>query len=237
MRHTTKTAAALAAFALLASCRDGDPQSPAAGADGASGTTATPETSYTVIGEPHVFGPGRWALTAFGDPDAPMPVFNVPAGFQGRESWVWTDEDGPRSFGQVAYMAVTRVLRNPCDFSTAYRPGRTVENLATALAAQKRTTTTEPVAVTVDGYDGLYLELTTPSQLDRRCRTGEGVVIFESGNDDDRGLEPSVTDRYWILDVRGHRVVIAALTRRHANPETVELLTGLVEGTSFVEAG
>ena len=88
-------------------------------------------------------------MHADGDPEAPLAVFDVPAGYQGRE-----DSSGPttsstsRCPGQLLYQAPTRVFADPCDIDRpSPRVGPTVEDLAEALAAQKRTTTTRPVPV------------------------------------------------------------------------------------------
>ena len=241
MRHLRNVAAALAALVLLSSCTNDDSQAEteSSATDGGSTTDAASEPDYTVVDHVHRGGPGRWAITAFGDPDAPMAVLDVPAGFQGVESWVWTDVQGPRQFGQLAYWMPTRVLMDPCDVDSPSPPlGPTAADLAAALVAQKRTIATKPVAVELDGHRGLYLELTSPSHVDyQECAPGGGMLVWEAGTrGDGRVLEGPATDRYWILDVGGSRVVISAMTSRRADPQTVELVTGLVEGTRFVAA-
>ena len=219
MRHLRNQAAALAALVLLAACTSDDPRHrpDSAPADGQPTADATgPEPDYTILDQLHRGGPGRWAITAFGDPDVPMAVVDVPEGFQGVESWVWTDQQGPRQFGQLAYWAPTRVLVDPCDADRPSPPlGPTVADLAAALVAQKRTTTTEPVPVELDGHRGLYLELTSPTRLDDQACAPDGILIWEAGvHGDGRALDSPATDRYWIIDVGGRRVVISAVTSR-----------------------
>lgn len=221
--------------ALDSGGKTGQPVSPVPTSPSADG--AAPGADYSVVGATDLQGPGSWALTATGDPDAPMAVFDVPAGFQARETFVWTDvgegREFGRGFGQLTYWAPTRVLADPCNVDKpSPQLGPTVEDLAAALVSQQRTTTTEPVPVELDGHRGLYLELRTPAA----CEPGEGFLIWEAGESGDgRILDVGTwTDRYWILDVGGQRVVVTALTVRGAVSDVVELVTGVAKTTSFV---
>ncbi len=236
--HQLRTlTAALAATMLLAACTNDDSQGQSAPETEAEPTTA-PAADYETLGRLHLDGPGRWGVTAFGDPDAPVAVLDVPAGFQGRESWVWTDNQGPGEFAQLAYWSPTRVPTDPCNARSSSPPlGPTAEDLAAALAAQKRTTTTEPTPVTVDGHDGLYLELTTPRRLDYQACGPDGMQIWQTDGDVHRVLDEPTTDRYWIIDVDGQRVVISALTSHVATSETVDQITGLAKAMTFGGAG
>jgi hypothetical protein len=247
-RHssTPGLTAALATIAILfTACSDdadgqaASPPSTSEPSPTGSATNAAPEADYSIVGATYLEGPGRWALRASGDPDAPMAVFDVPAGFDARESFVWTD--GVRGFGQLSYWAPTRVLADPCNVDKPSKPlGPTVEDLAAALAAQKRTTTTEPIPVELDGHRGLYLELQSPARFDYAAcgggGGGGGMLIWEAGEaGDGRGLEEPTTDRYWIIDVDGKRVVVAALTVRGAASEVIERVNGVAETTTFVD--
>jgi hypothetical protein len=242
MRQIKNQAAALAALAVLASCSNDDstPRTEPSPAGGGSASSATPEPDYTIVAETHLDGPGRWAMHASGDPEAPMAVFDVPAGYQGREEFVWTHDeldldDYP---GQLLYRAPTRVPADPCDVDRpSPRLGQTVEDLAEALAAQKRTTTTRPVPTELGGYRGLYLELSTPESLGSQpCAPQGGMLIFDAGSEGERVLEVAATDRYWILDIEGHRVVVSAMTPAGARSESVERVTDVAEAITFVEA-
>ena len=254
-RHSTTPgiAAALATIAiLLAACSDdadGQATAPPSRSEpsptgGGSATNTAPEADYSIIDDVYRTGPGRWALPADGDPTAPMAVFDVPAGFDARESFVWTEvgevRDFGRGFGQLTYWAPTRVLADPCNADKPSPPlGPTVEDLAAALAAQQRTTTTKPVPVELGGHRGLYVELQSPTRLDyAACAGGPdgGMLIWEAGKaGDGRGLEAPTTDRYWIIDVDGERVVVTAMTVRGAVSEVIELVTGVAKTTTFVD--
>jgi len=235
MRQIRNRAATLAALAVLASCSNDDsPARPDSPTSDGSASSSPPAPGYTVVGETHLFGPGRWALAAVGDPEAPLAVFDVPAGYQAREIFVWTHDelDLAEQMGQVMYWAPKRVLLNPCDVDKpSPRLGSTVADLAEALVAQELTTTTRPTPVTLGGYQGLYLEL-----ISRTCTPDSGMVIWKAGPGEGRVLEFSATERYWILDVEGHRVVVSAMTPAGARSESVERVTDVAEGITFVEA-
>ena len=244
MRQIKNQAAALAALAalgVLASCSNDDsqPRTEPSPTGGGSATGTTPDPGYTIVAEAHLYGPGRWAMHAAGDPEAPLAVFDVPEGYQGRESFVWTHDelDLDASPGQLLYQAPTRVFNDPCDVDRpSPRLGPTVEDLAEALAAQKRTTTTRPAPVTLGGYRGLYLELTTPKGQDLKACSPDGMLIFEAGPGGERELPFPATDRYWILDIEGRRVVVTAMTPAGARSESVERVTDVAEAITFVEA-
>lgn len=246
MRQIKNQAAALTALAalgVLASCSNDDSQAQTdpSPTDGGAATGTTPDPGYTIVAETHLDGPGRWAMRAAGDPEAPLAVIDVPKGYQARESYVWTHDeldldDYP---GQLLYRAPTRVYADPCDVDRpSPRLGPTVEDLAEALAAQKRTTTTRPVATELGGYRGLYLELSTPDALGSEpCAPKGGMLIFDAGPDDgERVLEVAATDRYWILDIEGRRVVVSAMTPAGARSESVERVTDVAEGVTFIDA-
>jgi hypothetical protein len=241
MRHPAYHAAALVAFALLASCSNDEP--PQVTQPSPSGDAATSDRlpkGYTVVGETYLRGPGRWAMHADGDPEAPLAVFDVPQGYQGREEFVWThdDLDLAEHQGQLLFSAPTGVFADPCDVDRpSPRVGPTVEDLAEALAAQKRTTATRPVPVTLDGHRGLYVELTSQEGLDfEACGHEGGMVLWQIGPEQGRVLEFPATDRYWILDIEGRRVVVTAMTPAGARRESVERVTDVAQSITFVEA-
>lgn len=237
MRQLSNLTAGLAALMLLAACtNDPEPESATSAAEREPAASPTPD--YLVLDTAHLYGPGRWGVTALGDPDAPVAVFDVPEGFQGHESWVWTDEQGPGEFAQLASWTPTRVPMDPCNPKKTSPPlGPTAQDFARALTAQKLTTTTKPVPVTVDNHAGLYVELTTPARFDYKKCGPDGMQIYATDVTDPRALGEPVTDRYWIMDVDGQRVVISAMTLPSATAETVAQITGMAKSMTFVEAG
>lgn len=237
MNRTTLHLAVCAVVALsLAACSNDDaspdPAAPTTVADAGADT----ETDYTVVGGAPLYGPGRWALPATGDPDAPLAVFDVPAGFTGRDIWVWAQVD---TFANITYATPTRVFADPCDADAPSRlVGPSVEDLAAELGQQGRGSTTEPVETQIDGYSGLYLERTVTARDLAGCKTADGLQIWETpAADSVRGFDMAVVDRNWILDVDGRRVVLSVMTQDGTDDETIETLTGVAEAAQLVEAG
>lgn len=244
IRNQAVAVAAVAALGVLASCSSDDQQSESdsqaevdpSATDGGSTTSTTPAPDYTILGATYLVGPGRWALPAVGDPEAPLAVIDVSADYNGRDGFVWLDVDA--GFGQVLYRAPTRVFVDPCDVDRPSRPlGPTVDDLAEALAEQRRTTTTPPVPVTLGGYSGLYLELSSSDGVNFEACGPEGeMLIFEAGTGGGRVFDGPATERYWILDVKGRRVVVSAFTTKGADSPFVESVTDVAEAVAFVEA-
>lgn len=233
MNRITLHLAVCAVVALpITACSNDDaspePAAPAA-IDGAA------EADFTVVGQSRLVGPGSWALPATGDPEAPLAVFDVPAGFAGREAFVWAEVD---TFANITYEAPSRVFTDPCDADApSRRVGPTVEDLATKLVQQGRGSTTEPVATEVDGHNGLYLERTVTARDLDACKSPDGPRIWETpARDSVRRADVSLVDRYWILDVDGRRIVLSVLTQDGTDDETIESLTSVAEAAQFVEA-
>lgn len=224
MRDIRNGAAALAAIAVLASC--GDDEEAGSGPDRTreEPTASATQPDYkTVPDESGSIEPGRWAIRADNSPETPLTVIDVPtAGFNGGGRWIWTNK------AVIGYWTVDGVHEDPCARSgPAPSAGDTVEDLATALDGQKLTTATEAVPVTLDGHDGLYLQVSTPAELDYgTCRDG-GLVIF----DDAAAWSEPMVSRFWILDVDGQRVVLT-LNGDEAE-ETRRVFTGMVETATF----
>ena len=189
-----------------------------------------------VVGDTHFYGPGRWALPATGDPEAPLAVFDVPAGFTGREIWVWADVD---TFANITYATPTRVFTDPCDADApSRRVGPSVEDLAAELGQQGRGSTTEPVETQIDGYSGLYLERTVTARDLAACTTAHRLRFWETpAADSVRGADFAMVDRNWILDVDGRRIVLSVMTQDGTDDETVETLTEVAEAAQLVEVG
>jgi hypothetical protein len=169
--------------------------------------------------------PGTYTIDPDRDPSTPLRV-EYEIADTGWEQW-----DGAVKFsgedGHVAatIVTVTNLVNHGCrDHSPADpRVGPTVENLATALAELKPFQVTSPPAdVTMYGYRGKHLELTVPD-LPAEDR-GNDLLFF---TECDRGQlhswiaqdpvdgfygysGPGYTEEFWILDVEGTRLVIAA---------------------------
>ena len=232
MRHITSAVATIAAIAALASCSNDDPPA----ATGTTPATSAPDSGsgYTMLPDqaPTTLEPGRWAVTPADKPGAPLAVFDVPEKFEGGGPWLLTQG------GYIGYWTVDRVYADPCEAAGSTRVGPKVEDLATALVAQKRTTTTKPIPVSIDGHDGLYLELTASADIDfDNCTPDAGLYVWDTyGVGGVRGVTAQTVDRYWVLNVFGQRVVLLTSVPPDADNETMEQLTSMVEAATFREA-
>lgn len=110
-----------------------------------------------------------------------------------------------------------------------------MEDLATALAAQKRRRlekAAEPV--TFAGYDGLYMEFSNPANLDiEECFGGNFDVWHSTAYR--YQLPPGSLDRVWILDVKGHRLVVTAVHVPGESPEFEVEMAQMLESITIGE--
>jgi len=235
-RHQARAlpAALVTAAVLLASCGSDDPaESARPGTGTSSGASIAPQPDYRVVPDWDVgraIPSGRWAVHANGGPAAPVAVLDVPEGFAGNGWAIWTNR------GNIGYWTVAGVYDDPCSEAGQPRPvGATVADLADALEGQKLTASTKAVPVSVGGHDGLYLELTTPEDYDYGACREDSLTIFRTSPSESRSIGESWVDHYWILDVDGQRVVLSVGVPAVAPRETVQLLSGLVEGATFID--
>ena len=127
----------------------------------------------------------------------------------------------------------TKVYSDPCDWATSTiqpQVGPTVDDLAEALAAQAMRGDAVPTAVTIDGYEGKYLDMSVPLDVDfASCDGGEFRSWWGRWHQG-----PGQIDRVYILDVDGERQVLIAhhmpgvsaadLTEQQAIVESIDFL-------------
>jgi hypothetical protein len=218
---------------LLVGCADDgpDPETPEFAVLADDGT----EEQDMIEGEP-----GAYALTPRGTSAAPYAVIEVPSGYASFGSWaVWPRniaESDP--FQTVEYWVVHGVYDDPCRWEgAAPEIGFTVDDLVTALSAQRYTEVTAGAArVNLGGHDGVLLSLTVPADLDvSRCT--EGRYMFWQGSPGDAHHQAPVgtTEQLWILDVDGQRVVLGTAATAGVPESDVAELTAMVESVRFVE--
>ncbi|WP_456845654.1 hypothetical protein [Cellulomonas sp. P5_C6] len=175
--------------------------------------------------------PGRYVVSPIDAPaSAPLaPVLYVPAGYSNIAGTGVTAE-GLVSDNAVWLWDIQSVYTHPCDASGYPETvGPSVADLAGALAAQPMREGTDPAAVTIGGYDGLYVELSTPHDLDfTTCRQG----YFHSwpGRSQRDGGQ---MDLLWILDVDGQRITFDVSYPPTATPSQVDQMKEIVTGAMF----
>ena len=240
MRSIKHSAAAVALAAVLASCSEDTPSGtdPETTEPAGSPTTEAAAECRTLADSDHTaLTPGCWALPPAGLSDRPRAELNLPGGFNGSDFGVWNNPTKPEEWGTIALRSGGDVHPDPCKRAgNPPKVGPTVEDLTTALAAQKVTDTNAPVPVQVDGHDGLYVELSVPAAFDiSGCRDQE-LIVWQGPGGETPGADHEYTSRYWVLDVDGQRVVLVVNTHPKATEETVELFSGIVESATFAKS-
>ncbi len=107
--------------------------------------------------------------------------------------------------------------------------GPTIEDLADAFADQPRRIATDPVETTLGDFPAMYLELSVDPEQPVGCGT---IVSFYASNFT-RGLFGGESQRLWIVDVDGTRLVIEAFDFPGTPDEAVQAATDIVESIEF----
>jgi hypothetical protein len=134
----------------------------------------------------------------------------------------------------VTIWDVVDVYANGCHWlGPKIHPGPTADELAAVLAARPLRNATAPVAVSLGGYQGKYLQWTVP--VDANFSDCDGAT-FKSWTDDtgDRYQQgPGQVDWLWILDVAGHRLLVDATYMPGATQQDRAELVGVVSSIQF----
>ncbi|HTG46453.1 MAG TPA: hypothetical protein VK646_02200 [Actinomycetota bacterium] len=149
----------------------------------------------------------------------------------------------------VSVWNVKRVPQNPCQWKETLRdPGPTVDDLVGAIEQTQLRTATAPTNVVLDGFSGKYLEWSVPDWH------VSGNADFQGCDDPGNGHQDFVTwlsnlqgeayaqvahqvDMLWILEVRGHRLVVDATYGPNDSKADRDQLTGIVESLHFWQYG
>jgi hypothetical protein len=162
----------------------------------------------------------------------------VPEGYGSPGGWtVDRGADGdPENYGAVDFWTVDSVLDYPCRYANTSDPGPSVRDLADALYHQPGHRATQPAPVTLDGHDGLYLEVTVPHRLDSCVNSTYTLWQTDSGFPNATNV-PGTVFRIWILDVDGTRIAVnETTTPNETRAEAAEVLD-IALSTHFVDPG
>jgi len=204
-----------------------------------SGPTVSDAVPLPRVPDDSLLDPGRYVAAIDGAPNAPLlPVLSVPEGYTGIEGGTGVHAegiDGEISSHYVWAWVVNRVYPNPCSAAVEFAEtvGPSVADLANALAAQALRAGTDPVPVTVGGYDGLYVELTVPDKVNVEACRPEGYFYMWPGRVQQF---PGQVDMVWIVDVEGQRIVFDASHGPDASSEEVAELRDMVTTATFEPA-
>jgi hypothetical protein len=206
----------------------------------ASSNDASPAPAVQDIMEIGGFAPldpGTYSIDPDLDADTPLRVeYEVPAGWS---QWIGAAKFSDAGHVGLSITTVSNLVTHGCrDHSWADPPiGPSVDDLAAALVdlAPFRVTS-PPRDVSVDGFHGTHLELTVPKLPFEgegddgrftRCIGGQlkswvAAIDTEPGDAYYGYTGPGYEEEFWILDVDGTRLMIAAERSPGSPSEDVE---------------
>ena len=241
-RPSTPTLAVAAAIAtiLLAACSE-DPDPVSAPTEESPPSSPAGELIQAtrlddVAGSDAPLTPGLYALGVSSDrTDAPMVVIDVPEGYLGGGDGfeIGADEGG---FRHDSTWTVADGAETPCGSTEWVDPGPGVDDLVDALAALPVWESTAPASLTIGGHDAVSMELNVPADVPADCQEGQ-PHSWRDHQGGTQGIGPGKTQRLWIVDVDGQRVMLVVgyfPGDEGPSPSTVEEMTAMVEGARFV---
>jgi hypothetical protein len=185
---------------------------------------------------------GTYVWDALGKP-FPKASITVPDGWTINSGFALVSRsDTPRQL--VVYIwDVVDVYANGCQWlGPLIHPGPTADELAAVLVTRPLRNATTPVAVSLGGYNGKYLEWSVPVDIkfnealaDRGFSDCNGG-LFKSWTDlsgDRYQQAPGQVDRLWILDVQGRRLVIDASYKPGATHQDLVEEANVVNSIEF----
>lgn len=189
--------------------------------------TTTPVVDWADVPDGTTYAPGRYFVDPDADPTTPLRVtFQVTA--DGWNSWpgAYKQQGGNTGF---SIADIANLTTDACTDHTPLDPpvGPTVDDLATALTQLPPfTVAAPPTDVTIDGYHGKHLTLTTTGSDLRVIGTGNSLRFadcLDGGNLHSwifagvggpfygYAAVPDIREQFWILDVDGTRLVLVKL--------------------------
>ena len=220
--------AVLIAAAMVGCTPEESEQTPSGGASSTEGPA--PAVQLAQFSDGSRLDPGRYVLSIPEEPWPQLPVLSVPEGFEAIDGGVGVRT--PDFSRYVWIYTVDSVYTHPCQAGAGPEPvGPTVADLANALAAVPLLASTEPVPVTVGGYDGLYVELSVPTDVVAACPL-ERFNLWPERWQEFAGQ----VDMVWIVEVEGQRIILDVSYGPTATPEHVQQLRDMATTATFTPA-
>lgn len=166
--------------------------------------TATPEPEALITGSA---GPGTFTTDFYSEAGGSSPIpftFDMPAGWEGVRPWVISGQGSTVVFVQVSGLHADPCLANSGDPDVAI--GSTADELAAALVAHTAYEATETGTFTIDGHEGVRVQVVTPSDLDYSTCEEESFWLWDGPL---FAGAPSQFD-IWIFDLDGTTAVALA---------------------------
>lgn len=229
---------------LLTACSDDPDTRASAGGDsptssptsGPSGDLVQATRLADVATSDTLLTPGRYAMGFSSDQaDVPMVVIDVPAGYRGRgDGFEISSEEG--GFRHFDTWTVAEVAEQPCGGTDWVDPGPGVDDLADAFAALPVWESTEPAPTTIGGHEGVSMELNVPAEIPAECH-GD-LLSWRDHSGSTQGIDLGKTQRLWIVDVDGHRLMMVAgyfPGPEGPTPTQVEEMTQMAASAAFAD--
>jgi hypothetical protein len=163
-------------------------------------------------------------------------LISVPAGWERFDGELpaitWQDAEPP-SGAAISFWTVGNLVADPChpeDGLLEPPVGRSAEDLADALTNVPGYQATQPEAVSLQGFDGLFLELRAPTET-TTCT--DGVLKLWETDGRQLGQGPGEKSLVWIINLDGVRLVIVASHHADTTDETVAELHSIVDSVAF----
>jgi len=211
-------------------------------------TTSVPTTESSAIPEPTTTRGTTFVVKEPADSGPGITVINPDSG------WSFDTDFGAFSEGDdVQNVPEATILLwsfpagtdfyvpvDPCqsESTMSTSPATTADEISSALAAQASRGASEPVDVSIGGYEGKSLIVHVPDDVVFADCEGETFLSFATGDDPGARSQqgPGQIDEMWILDVEGSPVIISALYRPDSRAELVEEMRGIAQSATFQPA-
>jgi hypothetical protein len=188
--------------------------------------------------------PGTYVIDPDADPSTPIRVvYEIPA--EGWSQWIGAAKFSEDGHVGLSITTVTNLVRQGCRDHRWVEPpvGPSVDDLTAALTdlAPFRVTS-PPQDVSIYGFRGTYLELTVPNLpaerqgdsvrftgcVDGTLKSWVAPIDTEPGDAFYGYTGPGYTEEFWILDVEGTRLMIAAGRSPDSPPQDVEEMRAIL---------
>ena len=189
------------------------------------GPAETPTPTPSPMAWPTGLGGDLAAGTYVSDGPAPIrSTITVPDGWIacGHGSAEFGVCAGPGDARGVTVSIVDNVVSDPCDHSRALLDppvGASVDDLVSALSNLSGFEATDPIDITLDGFEGKELELTAPANPP--CALGAIGLGTWTAPGGTNGVGPGEMNLIRIVDVDGVRVMIAAAHQPVASADLI----------------
>ena len=178
----------------------------------------TPTATPVALPTSGALAPGTYSVTDRSLTGVSRVTLSVPAGWSiptATDMIVIKNEGQPGEVGLTTWV-VSHVFADACKWDTnaLVNAGTSVDQLVTALAAQKSRQASTPTALTVGGFSAKRIDLTvSPTLSTATCTNGNLRYWPGAGPDLGSGMccnRAGNTDAIYVVDVNGARLVIVA---------------------------